>query len=95
MKLERSDAVVSDLDEIWTYVARDSLRAADQLADQLDEAIQRLLGFPQMGVAREDLAPNLRALRVDNLIVFYRIEGELLSIERILHARMDASGIAF
>ena len=95
MKLERSDAAVSDLDEIWTYVARDSLRAADQLADQLDEEIQRLLDFPRMGVAREDLAPNLRALRMDNLIVFYRIEGELLSIERILHVRMDASGIAF
>ena len=95
MRLERSDTAVSDIDEIWTYVARDSVRAADQLADRLDEAIQRLLGFPRMGIARYDLAPNLRALRVDNLIVFYRIEGELLSIERIVHARMDATGIEF
>lgn len=95
MRLERSDAAVADVDGLWNYVAQDSERAADQLVDRLDEAFQSLLAFPRMGLARLDLAPNLRALRVDNLVVFYRVEGDLISVERILHARMDATRIDF
>lgn len=95
MRLERSDAAVADVDGLWTYVAQDSERAADQLVDRLDEAFQSLLAFPRMGLPRADLAPNLRALRVDNLIVFYRVEGDVLSVERILHARMDATRFDF
>ena len=95
MRLERSDAAVADVDGLWTYVAQDSERAADQLVDRLDEAFQSLLAFPRMGLPRADLAPNLRALRVVNLIVFYHVEGDVLSVKRILHARMDATRFDF
>lgn len=95
MRLERSDPAAADIDDIWEFVAQDSRRAADRLVDKLDEAFQRLLAFPRLGVAREDLSADLRALRVDNLIIFYRVGSDLVSVERVLHARMDASGIDF
>lgn len=84
-----------DFRDIWQYVAEDSPRAADRLLDRLNAAAQRLGAFPLMGVAREDLAPGLRALRVDNFIVFYRLRDDDLVVERILHARLDATGVNF
>ena len=91
MKLVRSDAAVSDVDEIWFYVAQDSTRAADKLVDRLDESFNKLLDFPRMGVPRHDIADGVRALRVDNLIIFYRAGPDAVSIERVLHARRDAT----
>jgi len=95
VRLERSDAVRNDLDEIWLFIAQDNQRAADRVIDRLDDAVLRLLDFPHMGVAREDLALGLRGLRVDNFIIFYRTLGDVLSLDRILHARLDVTSEMF
>jgi toxin ParE1/3/4 len=84
-----------DFRDIWEYVAEDSPRAADRLLDRLNTAVRRLGAFPLMGVARDDLAPGLRAMRVDNFVVFYRLRNDDLVVERILHARLDATGVNF
>lgn len=56
MRLEKSDAALADLDEIWWHVARESGRVADQLIGRLVSGAEPLADFPHMGVAREDLA---------------------------------------
>ena len=84
-----------DFRDIWDYVAEDSPRAADRLIDRLNAAAQGLGNFPLMGVARDDLAPGLRALRVDNFVVFYRLRADDLVVERVLHARLDATSVNF
>jgi len=40
-------------------------------------------------------ATNLRALRVGNYVVFYRVTTEAVVIDRVRHARLDTSRIAF
>ncbi len=46
---------VADLDEIWEFIATDSLNAADSLLQQIYEAIRSLIPFPQAGHIRSEL----------------------------------------
>ncbi len=95
MRLERSQAALADQDDIWWYVASDSEAMADKLIERLVSAVERLADFPYMGVAREDLAAGLRALSIDNYVAFYRVLSDVVMIERVLHARMNATRKAF
>ena len=95
MILIRSDAALADVDEIWLFIARDSVREADLLLGRIDGAYRRLLNFPGMGVERSDLAAGIRAVRLENYVIFYRLEPDAVSIERVLHARRDATAITF
>ena len=95
MIVSRSEAALRDVEGLWFYVAQDSSNAADRLVERIDAAFRNLIEFPGMGIARPDLAAELRALRVDNLIVFYRVGSNEISIERVLHSRMDATQVDF
>jgi plasmid stabilization system protein ParE len=46
-----------DLDEIWEYIAADSVDAADRWVDGLFDAFDALGRMPAMGHRREDLTP--------------------------------------
>ncbi len=45
----------ADLDEIWEYIAADSLDAADRTRQEIYEAIQSIVPFPYIGHSRPDL----------------------------------------
>jgi plasmid stabilization system protein ParE len=46
-----------DLDEIWEYIAADSVDAADRWIEKLFDAFEALARTPAMGHTREDLTP--------------------------------------
>ncbi len=50
-----SEQALADLDEIWLYITRDSIDAADRVIDQIYEAIYKLAEHPGMGHRHEDL----------------------------------------
>ncbi|PZQ57887.1 MAG: hypothetical protein DI570_19165 [Phenylobacterium zucineum] len=95
MIVRRSAAAQDDFDDIWLYVAQDSPSAADVLLLRLEEATANLGAFPDMGVLRDDLAKGLRALRVDNFVVYYRKHHDHVMLARVLHARLDTKRISF
>jgi toxin ParE1/3/4 len=95
LSIRLSKEARQDLDDIWLYVAQDNIRAADRLIDRLVAAGRRLEEFPAMGIARDDLHPGLRALRVDNYIIFYAARSGGPRIERILHTRLDITSSRF
>ncbi len=45
----------ADLDEIWEFIAADSLNAADGVLEEIYGAIGALIPFPQIGHRRLDL----------------------------------------
>ncbi len=83
----------SDLDDIWLYIASDSVSAADRLIDRLVGKIQVLAKQPGMGRIREDLAETLRSYPVDNYVIFYRPTHDGIEIVRILSGFRDISSI--
>jgi len=46
---------LTDLTEIWEYIAADNPNAADRVLEEIREAIRALVPFPQSGHWRPDL----------------------------------------
>lgn len=78
-----------DLDEIWSYVAEDaSPETADRLIDAIVEQFELLAEQPRMGRLRPEFGAGVRSFTVENHVIYYRHEGEIL-IARVLHGRRD------
>jgi len=76
----------SDLTEIWTYIAEDSIDRADQILARLYDAFTRLGRTPGMGHHREDLADSRhRFWTVYSYVIAYRWETTPLQIIAVVH----------
>jgi toxin ParE1/3/4 len=84
-------SAVNDLREILGYgtQAHGEATAEAYLAD-LDRAFDRLRTFPELGAERSDLRPLLRCLPCREHRIFYRYDGQGISVVRVLHKAMDA-----
>lgn len=90
MKLRLRAVAVRDLDGIFDYsLAMHGPEAAEAYVRAINVAMERLLDYPESGVAR-DLRPGLRSLAAHEHRIFYRIEGKEIVIARVLHKAMDA-----
>jgi toxin ParE1/3/4 len=83
-------ALIDGLD-IWVHIAADNMTAADVLAERLDQAIERLSEYPELGPERPALGRGLRVFPVENIVIFYRVGPNELEIVRILHAARDVT----
>lgn len=85
---------VNDLDEIFSYIAKDNLGSAEKLLQKIDVSILKLADFPNLGaILSEDeftmIARGYRFIVVHPYLVFYRILNNTIIIHRILHSRRD------
>jgi len=79
-----------DLNDIWDYIARDDLDAADRVVNEIYDAILLISSIPRIGHLREDLTDEpLRFWPVRRYLIVYRSESEPLEIVRILSAYQD------
>jgi toxin ParE1/3/4 len=83
----------SDLIEIWSYVAEDSVANADAFIDKLYETIQSLAGNPGSGRHREELAPGIQSFPFGRYIIFYRVIPNAIEIVRVLHGARDIDAL--
>jgi toxin ParE1/3/4 len=78
-----------DIDEIWFYVSEDaSPTTADRLIEDIIDRLDLLAEQPRMGRARPEFGPGVRSFVVENYVIYYCQEGDVL-IARILHGRRD------
>src|SRR5260370_27323157 len=83
-----------DLNDIWNYIAEDSLEAADRVLDTLDKAIVKLAKNAGIGHWREDLTDKRHKLfLVYSYLIVYRHETKPLQVIRVLHAARDVQNI--
>jgi len=81
-----TDIVVSrraqeDLKRIWLYIALDNDAAADRLLLALDEKIERLRTFPEIGRPRDDIRPGARVLVHGAYLVLYEHQAAADTVE--------------
>jgi plasmid stabilization system protein ParE len=77
----------TDLNDIWEFIAQDSMRAADRVLDDIESAINMLVINPHAGHHRPDLSSRtLRFWLVHSYLIAYAAENPLLVIG-ILHGR--------
>lgn len=81
----------ADLDEIWEFIAEDSLDAADHVREEIYQAIPALVPFPHQGHRRTDLTSRaLRFRRVRDYLIAYAPD-EVPVAGRRRHARKPQS----
>ena len=68
-----------DLDDIWEYIAQDSVEAADRLLAEIFEGFELLARNPGIGHRREDLT-NYPVLfwPIGNYLIIYRATASLV-----------------
>ena len=91
-KLQWTPKSYEDLDEIKRYIELDDPEAAVQMLLTIIDRVEQLQQFPESGpLMRERRFYNdrMRTLTVEPYIVFYRIDGDFVSVIRVLHAARD------
>jgi toxin ParE1/3/4 len=88
-KRKRSPQAQTDVDDIWLTIATDNLRAAERQIEMFYAAELRLADFPEMGRARDDLAPGLRNWTVGVYLILYRTTDYGVEIVRIVRGARD------
>ena len=77
------------------YIAADSLTAADRVLEEVHEAIQSLVRFPEMGHVRNDCASRpIRFHPVHDFLIAYAQDEKGLLVLAILHGRRNPRIIA-
>ena len=85
--------VLSDLAEIWDYIADDSEVRADAFVATIDAKFQTLAKQPGIGRMRDELATGLRSLPIGRYVIFYLSLADGIEIIRVLHGARDIDTI--
>ncbi len=88
-----SGAAKQDLKDIKNYMMQFSKGAARRFLDAFEEKCKLLADFPELGRSRDELAPNLRSLPVDNQVIFSRPNKNGIQVERVLSGYRDFGNI--
>jgi len=83
----------ADLDEIWLFIAADSIDRADKFIDALTERFVTISRMPRAGRSRSQIAEGLRSFSFRNYIIFYSLTDDGVVIERVLHGSRDIEAV--
>lgn len=85
----------ADLDEIWEYIAPDSIDTADRVLNEIYQSITSLVRFPHQGHSRPDLTSRpLRFQVVRDYVIAYAPDEKPLAVIAILHGRRSPRVLA-
>lgn len=82
-----------DLLDIGDYIAKDSRANARQFVGKLMAQCQRIGHAPLAYTNREDLIPGLRMAPLGRYVIFFRVLGDVVRIERVLHSARDVRAL--
>jgi len=93
-RIKYTPVAVDDMDEIFSYISRDNITAAEELLEKISGGIANLAEFPRMGsVLSSDDYPIIqhgyRFIVIQPYIIFYKFSDDTVIIHRILHSRRD------
>lgn len=87
----RRPLFIKDLQDAWTYIARDNPNAADRFVVELEKRYTLLSDNPLIGSARFRGHPDVRLLPYQRYILIYRPlpDGSGIDLIRLIHAARD------
>lgn len=90
LKLRFTPTAIATIEEIGEYTQLEwGIKQRDKYLNQLDQTFHMLARNPKMGMECSEISPNLQRYPKQKHIIYYRIEGEYITIVRILHERME------
>lgn len=91
-RLVITETALTDLDEIWLYIAQDSYpQYADAINDKLFASFKLVQKNPNMGAKRDDMGKGIRLFPVEKINVIYWLKGSNLEILRVHHSALDSN----
>jgi toxin ParE1/3/4 len=86
MKIRLSRRAFSDLEEIFSYIARDNPVAAAAVVDRVQVSIALLADFPDIGHLTD--RADFRVLPAGRYpyLIFYEVASDAIVIHRVRHA---------
>ncbi|NLV22626.1 MAG: type II toxin-antitoxin system RelE/ParE family toxin [Syntrophomonadaceae bacterium] len=99
-KLLYSPEAINDLDEIWTYINNEPQNpaAAQKIVSDILDTIEKLQDFAELGSPLSSITEfksDYRFLVYGKYIVFYRVMGLDVHIDRVLYGRRNYISILF
>lgn len=99
-KIHYSSESRRDLDGIWDYIVLDlqNRSAAERVIDHIMDAVDPLKNFAEMGTPLSsiaDIGTDYRFLVSGNYMVFYRVQGNDVYIDRVLYGHSDYMSVLF
>ena len=90
----------NDLNEIWEYITFElcNLQSAENTVNKIMDTVDELEDFSEIGALLSsvtDIESDYRFLTSGNYMVFYRVSGQDVYIDRILYGRRDYLRILF
>ena len=85
MKLVWSRLALSDFESATDYIAKDNPRAAQQIAERILEATQRLCDYPYIGHPADDPEQREWLIPRTPYVLIYEIHCETITIARVWH----------
>ena len=83
-----------DLLEIWEFIARDNLDAADRVEQEIEQAVSMLARDPKLGHLRPDLTSKpVRFWPIYSYLIIYDPATQPLEIVRILSGYRDVASL--
>ena len=89
MECEFSPLAEADLIEIGDYIAQDNPSRAASFIEELLAQARKITRMPTGYPLREELVPGLRMCPHGRYIFFFRVAGNVVRIERVLHSARD------
>lgn len=99
-KIRLTPEAANDLREIKQYISAElkNPTAAVRVVERITKSIRVLQNFPAAGVSLESktgYSTDYRMLVSEKYLVFYRVNGDIVSIIRVLNGRQDYLRILF
>ena len=84
---------LTDLDDIFDYIAEDSLDRAIAFIRKLYEQMEKLATNPNMGRRRDELLPELRSFPYGNYLIFYIPLDDGVDVVRVLNGARELEAL--
>lgn len=93
-KIQYSPMAMSDLDEIWNYIANELLNpsAAENTVNGIMDVVDGLEGFPETGsrlIFDSELDSGYRFVIYKNYMAFYHTQADIIYIDRVMYGKRD------
>ena len=92
-KLAIRPQALSDLDDIFDYIAEDSLDRATGLIKKLYGQMEKLAASPGIGRRRDELLPGLQSFPYGNYLIFYTPIDNGVDVVRVLNGARDIEAL--
>ena len=82
-------AEIDLLDIVESTIENWGRNKAREYALLIDEVLEKLVRYPEIGLQRNELYQNARSFPAEKLIIYYCYANDTVKVARILHQRMD------